>query len=201
MRLLKALPVAAILLASCQLKSVVEDIPTEPSPVPTAQPTPIVLPTVQPQIPGPAPTPSPSESPTPEPSATPTPQPTPTQPPNGSCNLPPSNGDNSVCNRETGAFLDTVERGLDRVIVEQPSLFNLNDKNCHNCYKVRDEEGYADAMVAMMRRAGLCARYDGEELQLKNANSFSEQYDILTAEGYIRRGPGAYRVTCRPAAF
>ena len=45
------------------------------------------------------------------------------------------------------------------------------------------------------------AQRDGEELVVKKVNDFSEHYDIFAGEGYIRRGPGAYRSSCFPAAF
>ena len=48
---------------------------------------------------------------------------------------------------------------------------------------------------------GVCARWDGEELNVKTNNVSSENYDILTAKGYMRRGDGSYRVTCYPAYF
>ena len=47
-----------------------------------------------------------------------------------------------------------------------------------------------------MGQRGLCAMYDGEELAVKNANSFNDQYDILTSGMYIRRDMGS---TARPA--
>ncbi len=43
--------------------------------------------------------------------------------------------------------------------------------------------------------------YDGEEVALKTSQGSNEQYDILTASGYVRRGAGAYRSTCTPAWF
>lgn len=194
---------AIALLSACQLKSVVEDIPTGPRPAPTPSVGATPLPPVpQPRLPDPAPTPTPSPSETPSPDPTPTPAPTPTPPPSSSCGLPPSDGRNARCSRlDTGQFIDNVEAAIDRVAQERPGIFNFNDRTCGNCWKVRDEEAFANAMVDVTRRQGLCSNYDGEELQLKNTNDFSEQYDILIAEGYVRRQPGNYRVTCRPAAF
>ena len=49
---------------------------------------------------------------------------------------------------------------------------------------------------------GYCTAYDGEELAVKKVNAFNDQYDILLAEGFIRReDTGAYRATCYPAWF
>ena len=36
---------------------------------------------------------------------------------------------------------------------------------------------------------------------MKNTNDFSEQYDVLLSDGALRRGTGAYRLTCQPASF
>jgi hypothetical protein len=85
---------------------------------------------------------------------------------------------------------------------EEPSLFNLNKtQGCGNCYEVLNPSRYVQRMAQVMRQRGLCSIYDGEELAAKNTNSFSDQYDILTAQNFIRRQSGSYRVTCRPAAF
>jgi hypothetical protein len=43
--------------------------------------------------------------------------------------------------------------------------------------------------------------WDGEELAVKKTNDFSDQYDILTFENFIRRDHGSYRATCTPAWF
>ena len=43
---------------------------------------------------------------------------------------------------------------------------------------------------------GLCAAFDGEELQVKNSNDFNDQYDIELSTQHIRRGPSAYASTC-----
>jgi hypothetical protein len=52
-----------------------------------------------------------------------------------------------------------------------------------------------------VRRLGYCATNDGEELAVKNSNSFNDQYDIINSEGFVRRGAGSYRSTCYPAWF
>jgi hypothetical protein len=52
-----------------------------------------------------------------------------------------------------------------------------------------------------LSNAGYCSTYDGEELGVKNSNSFNEQFDILVSSGHIRRGGGSYRSTCSPSWF
>jgi hypothetical protein len=43
--------------------------------------------------------------------------------------------------------------------------------------------------------------FDGEEVAVKNTNDFSDQYDIITSNDFVRWGDGAYAATCEPAAF
>jgi hypothetical protein len=146
-------------------------------------------------MPGPTPTPTPTPgSPTPSPGPTPTPTPRP-----GACNLPPSS--DSGCQKGEESFLQQVEAAIDKVVAEQPSLFDLRDAKCSNCYRVLNGPAFTDRLVANLRAVGLCAIFDGEEAAVKNTNDFSDQYDVLTAEMYLRRGDGAYQATCRPAAF
>ena len=98
-------------------------------------------------------------------------------------------------------FLGDVESAIDAVIESKPQLFDKGDKICNTCYRILNHGAYVNAVVAEMRAMGYCAIYDGEELAVKNTNSFSDQYDISTSNGYIRRGDGAYRATCWPAWF
>ena len=50
-------------------------------------------------------------------------------------------------------------------------------------------------------RRGYCGLLDGEEVQVKRSNEFSEHYDLNLSDRYVRRGPGAFRGSCYPAAF
>ena len=43
--------------------------------------------------------------------------------------------------------------------------------------------------------------FDGEEIQLKRTNEFTEHYKIDYSNAYVRTGPGTLRGTCYPAAF
>ena len=59
-------------------------------------------------------------------------------------------------------------------------------------------------MVRTLSDMGLCAaraHYDYEIIQVKLDNEVSEDYDIISADGFIRRGGGTYRQSCTPAAF
>jgi hypothetical protein len=56
-------------------------------------------------------------------------------------------------------------------------------------------------VIKNMDSMGLCAGWDGEELAVKNSDTFNDQYDLLTANNTVRSGTGSYRTTCYPAAF
>ena len=209
---------AVVLLVGCHTITE-EEGPTEPTAVPQ-EPTlaaitiPVILPASNPPpvptpgagitipVPGTSPTPAPGTTiPVPGTSPTPTPEPPPPPPPSGgSCSLPPGDP-NAGCSRTSQTFLGDVEAAIDRVVDRNPELFDLNDKVCNTCYRINDHERYVSAVMAQMRNMGYCAYYDGEELAVKNTNSFNDQYDISTSKGYIRRGVGAYRTTCWPAWF
>jgi hypothetical protein len=184
----------------CQ--KIVEELPQRPTEVVPA-PIPVVVvvvpvpvPTAPPEQPGPNPVPN---APNPGPAPAP---PAPPQPPTGtSCNLPPGNG-SGHCPRTNPSFLGDVEAALDRLVAQEPGIFDLGrTQGCGNCYLVKNVQRYLARMPEMMAQRGLCARWDGEELAVKNSNAFNDQYDILTSGGFIRRQGGSYRATCRPAWF
>jgi hypothetical protein len=187
--------VLAIGAAGCQaLKDALPTKPSDPTPAPSQAPVsiPVVL-----GAPAPAPTPTPSSTPAP----TPTPTPTSAPPTGGSCSLPPSNSPNAPCSMQTPAFLNQVDKAITLLTQQQPSIFDLNNNLCLNCYYVKNESAYVAGVIKNLNAAGICAFYDGEELAVKTSNSFNEQYDILIASGHIRRGGGSYRSTCTPSWF
>ena len=84
---------------------------------------------------------------------------------------------------------------------EHPELFDFSHSRGGLSYLVRDTERYTGGVAYVLSTRGFCAIWDGEEIAMKDTNAFNEQYDILTFEGYVRWGGGAYRSTCRPAWF
>jgi hypothetical protein len=190
----------------CQ--KIVEEMPQQPTVVvPAVVPIPVVVvPVPVPTAaPGPPPAPAPgAPPPAPAPGPTPPPQ-TPQQPappPTGSgCGVPPSSV-GGQCPRESPSFLGDVEAALDQLVRQEPSLFELGrTQGCETCYLVRNVDRYVSRVVDIMVQRGFCAKWDGEELNVKRGNGFSDHYDIITSGGYIRRQGGSYRATCRPAAF
>ena len=185
-----------LLAASCH--TITEELPTSQTPQPTTQgPIPIVV------VPVPAVTPQPTPAATPTPApGNPTATPTPAPPSGQTCSLGRGNGSGDGCPFERARFQEVVERAIDNVIRNNPSLFDKSKDRCvQGCPFVRDSDGYWDAITAEVRRLGYCATNDGEELAVKNSNSFNDQYDIINSEGFVRRGTGAYRSTCYPAWF
>jgi len=174
-------------------------IPTlaNPAASPSASPTvpPLTIPVILPKV-SPTPTPAPSPNPAPAPSPSPAPTPAP-----GSCSLPASNPAHYVCGAETILYLDALDASITAVTRERPELFDFQRANCEGCYYVKNGDRYHEEVGRQLGLRGFCTYYDGVEIGIKNTNSFNEQYDILLAAGYIRRGRGTYMGTCRPAWF
>lgn len=190
-------------MAGCQ--ALQDVLPTEPDPAPAPSQSPIAIPVVLPQptptpiLGGPAPNPTPTPTPAP---GTPSPTPTPDTPPTtGSCSLPASNNPNASCSMTSAAFLGDVDAAITLLTKQHPEIFDFNNNLCGNCYYVKDVNAYVAGVIRNLNATGYCAIYDGEELGVKNTNSFNEQFDIHLSSGHIRRGSGSYRSTCWPAWF
>jgi hypothetical protein len=139
---------------------------------------------------------TPSAPSTPPPTAAPVPTPTPTPIARTSCDRlgpGPGDGSGSSCPRETPSFQQEVDAAIDKIRAEHPELFEGRN--------VLSVGQYLVGVIKNLDDMGLCAGYDGEELQVKNSNDFNDQYHILTSNFQYRDGTGSYRVTCYPAAF
>jgi hypothetical protein len=143
---------------------------------------------------------------TPTPTATPEPTPTPVQAPPP---LLPSleacpigvGSYYTTCNRTNPELIGDVETAIAESVNEYPTMFDQEDVAGPGGFRVLDPDGFVTSVVGKLRQAGFCADYDGVEVQVKNTNDFSEQYDILLSSGHIWRGNGSYRSTCNPASF
>ena len=134
------------------------------------------------------------------------PEPTPepvqaTEDPNAfSCKLTPMPAHGS-CRYEAMLFYAQFEQAIDEVVARHPEYFDLNDtRGCEKCYLIKDGHAFYRSFVNRLEHMGFCAQCD-EECGIKNSNAFNEQYDAIVSQGYLRRGIGAYRGTCYPAAF
>jgi hypothetical protein len=120
---------------------------------------------------------------------------------NNGCRLAPSR--ELACSREREYFfLGDVEASIDQVMKEHPEVFDFTTHAPGLEWPgVRDFEKYHEFVVQALIAKGYCAIFDSEEVQVKKESRFSEHYDIHLGDGYVRRGEGAYRSTCWPAAF
>jgi hypothetical protein len=113
---------------------------------------------------------------------------------------------NAYCDRTFSELEHHVENAMNRLVEERPALFDLTiEKGVETRqYLVLQKEAYIDGIVEELRLTGLCAGRsdsDFEIVQVKSQNEFSEDFDVITSDGFMRRGSGAYRRTCTPASF
>ena len=106
------------------------------------------------------------------------------------CGLPRGTGDGLNCGFEGNdvRFEAQVRTAIQKTMSQHPEWFA--DEHALEVGR------YVDETVENLRRMGFCAFNDGEEIAIKNSNAFSDQYDIITGQGYILRG---YTATCYPA--
>jgi hypothetical protein len=135
------------------------------------------------------------------------PQPTPTPPVAASCPL--GDGDlNADCLRTSSKLHGALLVAMDVLVQQRPQLFDKTDESGAGTgqYRVLDREGYLNGLVANLIATGYCAERDPddasyERILVKNENAFSENFDVLTSSGHMRRGSGGYFETCSPANF
>jgi hypothetical protein len=136
---------------------------------------------------------------------------------------PPASGDGNVtqscklgngsasaeCSKQSSRLADKVLAAMDLLVQQKPQLFDLKDEAApagSGNYKVVDKQGFLAGLVANLTAAGLCAQrdpddYNYEQIQVKNENGFSENFDVVTGAGYLWHNGYSYRGTCVPAAF
>ncbi len=124
----------------------------------------------------------------------------PLPPPPAGCPLPSSR--EIACGRPDSQFFGAVAGGIDQLLEQRPELFDFNDKNPGTGWPaVKDMSAYYGALIEILAKQGFCAIFDGEEIQVKRTNEFTEHFDVNYQDKYIRNGPGMYRGACYPAAF
>lgn len=137
-------------------------------------------------------------SPTPA-SAAPTapPPPSPSLPGQASCERIGLGTFNENCSR-SGAFFDQeVEQAIDLVLQQKPGIFENHPLG----KRVLSPGQLLVGVIENLDRMGICADFDGEELQVKNSNDLNDQYHLITSNFILRRGGSSYRATCFPASF
>jgi hypothetical protein len=141
--------------------------------------------------PGPAPSPSPSAAPT-----TP-PPPSPKLPGQASCERIGLGTLNADCPRTQPSFQVELDRAIDATIAAHPEAFAPHPLGL----RVVSPGKLLVGVIENLDRQGLCADFDGEEIQVKNSNAFNDQYHLITSNFILRRGASSYRATCIPATF
>jgi len=147
----------------------------------------------QPPVTTPSASPTPAATPTPSPSASPTPGAT-------SCRYGMGTVDTS-CARHNPVFLEDVDTAINLLGQQRPEIFNINDTAGTGQWRVLDTERFIAGVITNLQAKDYCAGFDLQNVQVKNGNSFSEDYDILLSTGHVRRGASTYRQTCQPANF
>ncbi|MBX4211583.1 MAG: hypothetical protein KW806_02210 [Candidatus Yanofskybacteria bacterium] len=120
-------------------------------------------------------------------------------PPGGGGTTPPGGGNgggNVQCPATSAQFGGQVNSAIDGFIAANPSMFNGEEI-------LGNVNSYVQGVVA--RLSGLTARQDpnaGDEIQVKQSNTFSEQWDIVREPAgggqFVSR---RYTATCTPAVF
>jgi hypothetical protein len=109
---------------------------------------------------------------------------------------------NALCSQGgSPEFLADVDAAIDELVQKRPELFNLKRVVGGNGYLVLSTEPFYLGVAAILQAKGFCAGWDLRELQVKNSQARSEQYDLIMSNGHLRRGIGSYRATCSPANF
>ena len=117
---------------------------------------------------------------------------------------------NAECTKASGsAKLQLyIETAIDLLVREKPQLLDLTSEERPNAgtYRIKDVEGYLDAMVTNIRRQGACAERDADSfgyqrVLVKDSNDFSEGFSLISDRGFIQRGIDARVQYCDPASF
>lgn len=133
---------------------------------------------------------------TPTPTATPGTSPTSGLP--GSCRtLPPGTGTAAGCRAEPSDFLRAVTDAVNAA--QNATVVDPDSKESYALVQggvIQSPNAYVKLVTEALDRQGLCAVYDGEELNVRNTAGFNEHFDIITSSGgsWIK-----YMSTCTPA--
>ena len=132
--------------------------------------------------------------PTPTVAATPTPAPTPVAPTDPrlmkSCGKLKAGTASARCKKDVPTFQAELDAAIALLQSQKPAIFDGT--------RVLSSGQYVLGVIQNLDAAGICAYWDGEELAVKNVDSFSDQYDILTSKSTVWN---SYMTTCYPAVF
>lgn len=146
---------------------------------------------------------SPSTPPTTPPPTTVNPGPTPTPPPvSTTCALGYGSG-SYRCVGDTPGLMPQLESAVDKLVKDQPQLFDTTNPSGTGGYLIYNVDAFYAGVIANLQAEGLCGQVDAakERISVKENNSYSENYDIVSSQNRIRRGPNTFLSTCYPANF
>ncbi len=124
--------------------------------------------------------------------------PPPTVAPPAGCTLPPSTY--VACGHPESAYLDDVLAAIHQMLKDHPELFDYSDTR-NGLPRLKDPAAYHNGVVSLLAGKGYCGLFDGEEIELKRTDDFTEHFKINLSDVYVRTDPGIYRGACYPAAF
>jgi hypothetical protein len=117
------------------------------------------------------------------------------------CGIPPGDGPGIRCPYANASFVEVFDNAITMAEQEHPELFDMGLCNAPLSCRVPNPVLYEIELVNNLKRQGVCAIMDGEEVAIKLTNDFSDQYQAVTSSGFTRFGIGSYRATCTPAWF
>jgi hypothetical protein len=99
--------------------------------------------------------------------------------------------------------LTRVDGAIDKLILDRPDLFNLSDPSGDHGFLVKDADAFYAGVMGNLQASGMCSQLDfpKEILSVKEDNTYSENYKLLTSQSRIRWGIKSYVVSCTPANF
>jgi len=110
-----------------------------------------------------------------------------------------------TCQGDLAGLQPRVEAAINRLVQDQPQLFNLtDDPGGDHRYRILNLDAYYDGVVANLQSDHLCAQrdyLDKDRIAVKEDNSYNESYNVVGKQSRILRGPEMYSVTCTPANF
>lgn len=128
----------------------------------------------------------------------PAPVPPPTSSLPSSCrSLPPATGTSLGCRMEPPDFLSMVSDAVSAA--QNATVVDPDSKEAYVLVQnglIQSPSTYLKIIVDTLDRQGLCAVYDGEELNVRKSNGYNEQFDIITSSG---GSWSKYMSTCSPA--
>jgi hypothetical protein len=137
---------------------------------------------------------------TPTPTPTPTPEPTPTPAIGLSCaNVADGSGSGRDCSKRSASrFLGMLEDAVD---VARTSRYQDPDSGSSVSMVAQDGQiiaarAYVARIIDELDAQGLCAVFDGEEIQIRDSGVDNENFDVITSDGFSWAN---YVVTCAPA--